>query len=287
MKMRNKKIPVFVWIMFGVLVMAGIGYATTTISDTSSSMTSGQLTIVRPHDSEYGLFLKANSSEESVAIQFWEHPTSTNAKDRLAQIVAHGNATGSMEDELAFYTTSSTGVMTNRMKFLADIDVSPLLLISTDNIAMNSGGTLYLGKTFTKANGTVIPDQVVRIGGKLQVMSGIDAYDGVAVNITDELRIGTEETGDVFLYWWNAGRSAYDALYIDKASYPGLGATGFRFNNNVYTDNNLTVSSTGLFKMVANTTGLGCSSTTAGSIYYDGSLATHMGCNGTEWRALY
>jgi hypothetical protein len=117
----------------------------TVIQPTSTAVS---LTLVSgTTETSTGLELRANTAEYGTEIVFWKHPTSTTTTDRLGQFTAHGNAVGSLVDELACYTTDTTGAMQNRYKVLANITDTPLILTGATGLARSSGNTITIGES--------------------------------------------------------------------------------------------------------------------------------------------
>ena len=68
----------------------------------------------------------------------------------------------------------------------------------------------------------------------------------------------------------------------DVSNFVGKVGIGTNSPNNL-----LTINGTGMIQLQANTTSLICNSSNAGTIYYDGVLTKHRGCNSTDWNDLY
>jgi len=115
------------------------------ISPIVSSLAS--LTVVATANNN-NINLRAAFDEGGNSIEFWKHPTSNDPNDRIGQFTGHGSAVGSFVDEMAWYTTNNTGFMTNRLKLLANIVSTPLILTGATGIARTSGQTIRIGEDF-------------------------------------------------------------------------------------------------------------------------------------------
>lgn len=150
---------------------AGDTFTGAVVIDPGAEATS--LTIISGTDeTSTGLALRSNTAEYGTEIVFWKHPTSTTVTDRLGQITAHGNAVGSLVDEIAFYTTDTAGAMQNRFKVLANVDTTGILLTGAVGISRTSGNTIQMGTNLDGGGTNAFTfESNVRVGTYLRVGS--------------------------------------------------------------------------------------------------------------------
>lgn len=226
----NVNLRYFLFTLFGILfIVAGSVWANTVISDVESSfggdvlvggtnISDGVLTITRNTASETGINLRSNGSEDSVRILFWDHPTSNEANKRIAQIVAHGNATGSDENELAFYTVNKTGTVVNVFKLLSGENMpsnsAPLILTSASGIARQNTNIINIGES---VNGNGV--QPVRLHDDLDLnnsdINNVGAINMEATSISNSAGISGRNTGSLNFV---GGTSSQDIKFIARNS---------------------------------------------------------------------
>lgn len=175
----------------GIMALAG------TLSITGNDEPTLNLVASDITDSD-ALHLRAHTDEYGTALVFWKHPTSTASTDRLAQITGHGNATGSLVDEMAFYTTDTGGTMQNRFKVLANITNTPLILTGGTGIARSSGNTITMGEDFD--------------GGGTSAVNFMSHIRGASYLRVGSISIPNNTTaGDITALRINLGNTAFSA----------------------------------------------------------------------------
>ena len=161
----------------------------------------GSLNITNDGITSENIKLRPNTSEYDVAIEFWKHPTSSSGNQRIAQLVAHGNATGSYEEEISLYTTNDQGTMTNRWKVLAGINSTPLIITQASGITQNKGGILHLGIGYSNGSGTYISPSPIRLHNSLDMnnsnINNAGTITMINTEIVDSAGIKGGSTGDL------------------------------------------------------------------------------------------
>jgi hypothetical protein len=167
-----------------------------TITPSSSGTT---LTLIEGSISSTALDLRANTTDYGTSIIWWKDPTSLLNTNRLGQITGHGTATGSLANEMAWYTTDSTGAMQNRMKFWALTDNSPLILTGATGIARTSAGLIKLGEDVAGAGTSKVRTED-SLGVGISPSSRLHSYENTtATDSTAGATIEQNGTGDAVI----------------------------------------------------------------------------------------
>lgn len=182
------------------------------VAAVSTNRTFGPLTVISRSDvspASNGLILRANKPEAGTAIAFWKHPTSGAPTDRIGQFTAHGNAVGSLVDEMACYTTAPSGALVNRYKVLANTSETAFILTGCTGISRSSGLLITLGESVLGGGRSR-----TRVVGGLQVgdispLSGerfFVAQDDDETGVTSGLNIRQNGSGDALVQFVAGGR---------------------------------------------------------------------------------
>lgn len=184
--------------------------------------------------------------------------------------------------ELNFLTDNATN--TGGIKRMSIDDSGAIVFCLTDdclyylNLAETGGSYLsyYDGGVLLESTGT-----------NWEQWGDMDfQYGDVAVDETGDgytFRVGTDR-----FFVGDTSYGTYNGIVGINTLFPthDLNVVGdVNITNELIVEGNITVNS--LLKIPANTTGVICSGDTEGSIYYNGGLKKHFGCNSTDWNALY
>lgn len=204
------------------------------------------LTLINGTDeTSTALALRANTDEYGSEIVFWKHPTSTTATDRLGQITAHGNAVGSLVDEMAFYTTDAAGSFVNQFKVLANVASTPFILTGATGISRSSGGLILMGEDVLGGGTSEVQFQD-NVGIRINPVSRLHVYeDTTATGSTAGQTIEQDGTGDVILQFlltatdrWIVGLDNSDA---DKFKISDSSVLGTNDRLTIDTSGNVTI----------------------------------------------
>lgn len=159
----------------------------------------GNVTIRESSTTSTALDLRANTLNYGTSIVWWKDPTSTTSTNRLGQITGHGTLTGTLQNEMAWYTTDSTGAMQNRMKFWSLTDDTPLILTGATGIAKTSGALIKLGEDVL-GGGTSKVRTENDLGVRISPASRFHVYeDTTSTGSTAGMTLEQDGTGDAVI----------------------------------------------------------------------------------------
>jgi len=225
-KPKNKKKTLAIGSILSIVFMGLFVLGDTIISDSSittqgtslfKSLNSGQTTAIDLRPYENG---------KTVRMVFWANESSTEGEDRIVMLNAHGNLEAVDTSEFAIYIMDDLGSMQNMMKFLARESYQPsLALVTVDNIGVNGGGTLNLGRNISGGASSVRfhanldvnnsevnnVDQINLVGSSaINTIATLNGRSTGAFNI-----VGGTNTGDIILKARNSTNSQITRLTVN------------------------------------------------------------------------
>lgn len=225
----------------GLIMLSGLIVASTTITEnyiqTPILNTSGiyvsnsKIVISRADHDATALDLMANETEGSVKIVFWATPDGTSSIDRIGQITAHGNLSGSTRDEMAWYMINESGYMTNRFKLLAqNSSQTELILTGATGIARSSGNIITLGESVLGGGVSNINPKSNLILENTKALQFKDSGDvirtGMVLDNINDLYIKNEaafaNTPIIYIQNRNSANTLTTRLRIDYGDNPNI-----------------------------------------------------------------
>jgi hypothetical protein len=196
----------------------------------------GKVTVINDNA---GLELRPVTAEAGTSIDFLKDPTSTASDQRLGQITAHGTGVGSLQNEMAWYTTDAAGAMQNRMKFWSLRDDTPLILTGARGISRTSGQTIRIGED-VDGGGTSETEFYNNVGINVNPVSKHHVYENTTnTGSTAGQTIEQNGSGDAITQYKRAN-SMRDFIGIDTSDGHkfkiALDSTGLGVNDAIILD---------------------------------------------------
>lgn len=215
-----------------------------------------------------------SSSTTNHPNQFMIHHTGNigiNVPDPDEKLEVNGSVRVSSDNQ-KYYTGSSKDVSRT---FNGSDEICNAEVGTPDYYFTNFGNVTVEGDM--KITGTLTGGSPIKVGSNINMTgfnltadnSFIKGFLGV-LNYTTGLVLGTNREASLVF-------DGVDSLYTHDVGY----GSEFLFVN-------MSVEiSDGLLDLKANTTAWVCNATYEGSVYYDGGLNKHRGCNSTDWNSFY
>lgn len=231
------------------------------------------LELIEGDNAGTGLRLRAHTADFGTSIEFWKDPASLTTTNRLAQITAHGTATGSGFNEWAVYTSKADGSLENRMKFWAAQDETNLILTGTRGITMSSGQLMHIGEADGVGGATCEVMFDDNVGIRINPISRLHIYENTSsTGSTAGVTIEQDSTGDAVLQFLLTATQRYmvgiDNSDSDKFKISASSVLG--------TTDAITVDTAGLVTIPSNLTVTGDIVLTNGSVDLTAAPATDV-----------